>query len=526
MQHAALGVEAQQRRQRLPLVAVGAVGRVLHHQHVVLVRELQQPVPPLEGEGRAGRVLEVGDGVDHPDVRVRLEDALQVVGVHPVGVRAHGRVRRLGRREGDQRAEERRVLGHDDAARVDHELGGEVETLLAALDDQDVVGGPRRAVVGQPLRRPARAARAARSRSCTAAPRRARGPAGARRRSPARRPGRARRRGSRRRTRSRDGSAPSRSSSRIADGPHPAHPAGQRGSVIAGSREGQPGVAAVAQRGDVLVDVEVVEERLPAPRSPPAAPPRGSGSPRPRRSRPRSRRPTRRPRRRRRPGPGRPGCTSTSPRVSVTPTEGTARAGHARGLTPVANTGRSIARSVRLSRHSPWITMPASPRRSASVANSSPATARSGSPATSRTSPGPADRSPTMTGTRSPCASTVTARSDQARRRPYGTDLARQHPQRRACVDQRGGVDLRQPFEQLRGRPGVVWHWSTSRAGARRRAALATLRCAVPGYGPGRGSQPGSVQRSYGCRPGRKPNDSTIATASAGAAAQLGQLGG
>src|SRR3954471_3759372 len=33
-------------------------------------------------------------------------------------------------------------------------------------------------------------------------------------------------------------------------------------SVTSCSREGEPGVTAVAERGDVLVDVEVVEDRL------------------------------------------------------------------------------------------------------------------------------------------------------------------------------------------------------------------------------------------------------------------------
>ena len=52
-----------------------------------------------------------------------------------------GAYARLGGGERDQRAEERRVLGDDHVAGVDHQLGGQVEPLLAALDDQHVVGG-------------------------------------------------------------------------------------------------------------------------------------------------------------------------------------------------------------------------------------------------------------------------------------------------------------------------------------------------------------------------------------------------
>ena len=58
---------------------------------------------------------------------------------------------RLGRGERDQRAQERRVLGDDHVAGVDHQLRGQVEALLAALDDQHVVGGARHAVPGEPL---------------------------------------------------------------------------------------------------------------------------------------------------------------------------------------------------------------------------------------------------------------------------------------------------------------------------------------------------------------------------------------
>ena len=46
---------------------------------------------------------------------------------------------RLARVEGDQPAEERRVLGDDHVARVDQQLGNEVETLLPAVQDQDLV---------------------------------------------------------------------------------------------------------------------------------------------------------------------------------------------------------------------------------------------------------------------------------------------------------------------------------------------------------------------------------------------------
>ena len=102
-------------------------------------------------------------------------------------------------------------------------------------------------------------------------------------------------------------------------------------------------------------------------------------------------------------------------------TTGTARAGQAVGATPRAYTGRSSWASVRLSRHSPSITIPATP-----------APQRLGGeqltghrvlvdrPTTTRTSPGRPSRSPASTGIRSSCASTVTARPTIRRPEPMG----------------------------------------------------------------------------------------------------------
>ena len=141
-----LGVEALERRQRLAGEAQLAVRAVLEDEHVVPVRQLHQPPAALERQGHAGRVLEVGHGVDQLRPRVGGEDALQVVGVHPVVVGADRGVGRLARVERDQRAEERRVLGDHDVAGVEDELGDEVQALLRTLEDQHVRGRARDAV--------------------------------------------------------------------------------------------------------------------------------------------------------------------------------------------------------------------------------------------------------------------------------------------------------------------------------------------------------------------------------------------
>ncbi len=130
---------------------------------------------------------------------------------------------------------------------------------------------------------------------------------------------------------------------------------------------------------------------------------------------------------------------------------GTARAGQAVGATPRAYTGRSSWASVRLSRHRPSITIPATPRRSASVANSSPATACSSWPATTRTSPGPASCSPASIGIRSSRASTVSAR-------PTSRSAWSDRPQRRPAA----------PAAGRRRRPPARWYRSGPVARARR----------------------------------------------------------
>ena len=133
-----------------------------------------------QAERDPGRVLEVRDGVEHGRVRVGRQHLLEVVGVHPVRVGPDRRVRGLRGGERDQRPEERRVLGDDHVAGVDHQLGGQVEPLLAALDDQHVVGGCRPCRPGSAARRPGPGAAAGRWRRCTAGRRRVPGRAAAR----------------------------------------------------------------------------------------------------------------------------------------------------------------------------------------------------------------------------------------------------------------------------------------------------------------------------------------------------------
>ncbi len=86
---ASLGVEDDQGRQVLPLVAQLTVGVVLHDGHAVAIGQLYQPLPPLQGEGHAGGVVEVGQGVD--ELGLVLDDGfLQEVNAHALVVEGDG----------------------------------------------------------------------------------------------------------------------------------------------------------------------------------------------------------------------------------------------------------------------------------------------------------------------------------------------------------------------------------------------------------------------------------------------------
>src|SRR5688572_5050370 len=105
-----------------------------------------------------------------------------------------------------------------------------------------------------------------------------------------------------------------------------------------------------------------------------------------------------------------PGETSTPPHTTVAPRAARDTDVPDRGVVPRAYTGSPIWRRPRRSRQNPSATMPARPRRRASVANSSPNTARVPPfVAMTSTSPGSASASAVITGRWSSSARTVNA---------------------------------------------------------------------------------------------------------------------
>ena len=139
-----LVVHRAHRRDRLGVEAEQPVRVVLDDQQVGLLRDLQHPGPPLQGLGDAGRVVEVGDRVEELGLlagraqrghRLAERDRVETVLVH-------GHVHDLAL-VGPEHAERTDVAGglaQHHVARVAEDPGDQVETLLGADGDGDVVG--------------------------------------------------------------------------------------------------------------------------------------------------------------------------------------------------------------------------------------------------------------------------------------------------------------------------------------------------------------------------------------------------
>ena len=137
------GVELPEAGQRIALEADLPVGVVLHDQQLVAMRDLDQALAALERHRHAAGVVEVGDGVEQlggtalggqPGERLLHE-------IHPQPVLVHRDVLDAGLVGGEagHGARVRRPLGENRVARVHERADGEVDRLLAAAGDHDVV---------------------------------------------------------------------------------------------------------------------------------------------------------------------------------------------------------------------------------------------------------------------------------------------------------------------------------------------------------------------------------------------------
>ena len=117
-----------------------AVGVVLDHEQVVLVRDLDDLVPPFERQRDACRVLEVRHEIQ--ECRLLLAQGI-LQRVRPDAVLV-GRDRRdlgLEKPKSLERTEVAGVFGEDDPAFIEKELRKQFQCLLGALRDNDVVDG-------------------------------------------------------------------------------------------------------------------------------------------------------------------------------------------------------------------------------------------------------------------------------------------------------------------------------------------------------------------------------------------------
>ncbi len=118
-----------------------AVRVVLDDEEPVAIGEPGKVTPPFERQHRAGRVLEVGHGVDELRSEAGGEwpasssvRSPSVSAATPTSSGSHAA-------QGLDRAEVPGLLDHHDIARVEHRSGHQIERLLRPGGDEHTVGG-------------------------------------------------------------------------------------------------------------------------------------------------------------------------------------------------------------------------------------------------------------------------------------------------------------------------------------------------------------------------------------------------
>ena len=138
---AAFGVAGRERcgwRVVKPQVAVGVV---FHQRQAQFGGGIDQRGAARIAHGAAGRVLEVGQHIQEAGlVGACAHLGLEVVHQHTFVIAGHGHHGGLHGREGLQRAQVGGGLHQHAAVRVDEHLGDQVQRLLRAGGDQDLVG--------------------------------------------------------------------------------------------------------------------------------------------------------------------------------------------------------------------------------------------------------------------------------------------------------------------------------------------------------------------------------------------------
>ncbi len=132
-----------------------AVGVVFDDRQARLDSHLGHGGAALFGHGAARGVLEVGQQIDKAGfVGSGAHFGTQVVRIHAMVVAVHTHGHRLHGGEGLQCAQVGGGLDQDAAARVDQDLGDQVQALLASGGDQHLVGADVHALLEQVLSHP------------------------------------------------------------------------------------------------------------------------------------------------------------------------------------------------------------------------------------------------------------------------------------------------------------------------------------------------------------------------------------
>ncbi|OQA38150.1 MAG: hypothetical protein BWY52_03295 [Chloroflexi bacterium ADurb.Bin325] len=131
-----VGVERDERRQVFALEAQRAVGVIFDEGDAVFVGQPHKVEAPLQRQGRAARILEVGQDIDElgPDA----QRALQQLRAQPVVVLRHRDIVGLVGVPRLQRAQIGRLLYQHPVAGVDQHLADQIQRLLSAAGDQHV----------------------------------------------------------------------------------------------------------------------------------------------------------------------------------------------------------------------------------------------------------------------------------------------------------------------------------------------------------------------------------------------------
>ena len=146
----AFGPASADRRRRLFVVPQVAVGVVLDDRHAGRLRRGDQRVAPRRRDLPAGRILEVRQQVGEPGARRPLRQTGHRFGPGPFRVAVETGEGRLVGHEGLQRAQVGGRLDRHRRAGVDQHLADQVEPLLRAGGDQDLIGRDGQAGLAEP----------------------------------------------------------------------------------------------------------------------------------------------------------------------------------------------------------------------------------------------------------------------------------------------------------------------------------------------------------------------------------------